>query len=137
MQQNAPPNDFVKMQEQAIKRVREMQQKANPSQPKLQKENMQTQTKDMPRQDEQPKEGKLFEQEQKSNQEQPRKEEKPHYKEEKPHYNENAKQEGNHNPFANFLNSDADMSIILPLIFFLGKEGADDVLILALLYIMS
>lgn len=130
MQQNAPQNDFVKMQEQAIKRVREMQQKANPSQPNLQKENPQTQTKDMPRQDEQPKEGKLFEQEQKSNQEQPR-------KEEKPHYNENAKQEGNHNPFANFLNSDADMSIILPLIFFLGKEGADDVLILALLYIMS
>lgn len=130
MQQNAPQNDFVKMQEQAIKRVREMQQKANPSQPNLQKENPQTQTKDMPRQDEQPKEGKLFEQEQKSNQEQPR-------KEEKPHYNENAKQERNHNPFANFLNSDADMSIILPLIFFLGKEGADDVLILALLYIMS
>ena len=32
---------------------------------------------------------------------------------------------------------DIDMSLILPLILFLGKEGADELLILALIYIMS
>lgn len=36
-----------------------------------------------------------------------------------------------------FKRLDIDMSLILPLILFLGKEGADELLILALIYIMS
>lgn len=32
---------------------------------------------------------------------------------------------------------DSDRALILPLLLFLGKEGADDMLLLALLYIMS
>lgn len=34
-------------------------------------------------------------------------------------------------------NLDSDLSLILPLVLFLGKEGADEMLILALIYIMS
>lgn len=41
-------------------------------------------------------------------------------------------------PVFDFLSKlDIDMSLILPLILFLGKEGADELLILALIYIMS
>lgn len=36
-----------------------------------------------------------------------------------------------------FSELDIDMSLILPLVLFLGKEGADELLILALIYIMS
>lgn len=39
--------------------------------------------------------------------------------------------------FSVFSNLDIDMSLILPLVLFLGKEGADELLILALIYIMS
>lgn len=41
-------------------------------------------------------------------------------------------------PLFDFLKRlDIDMSLILPLILFLGKDGADELLILALIYIMS
>lgn len=45
---------------------------------------------------------------------------------------------GNDTPVFNILSKlDIDMSLILPLVLFLGKEGADELLILALIYIMS
>ena len=41
------------------------------------------------------------------------------------------------NPFANLLNLDKDKAIILPLLLLLGKENSDNVLLLALMYIMA
>lgn len=131
MTPNPPPNDFVKMQEQAIKRVREMQQKASPSQPVFQKENPPPPKIEIAKKSEIPKpeNPSAAAHEKKPDQQENKSEEK--------QYNEKHTYEKSHNPFSGLLNMDADMSIVLPLIFFLGKEGADDVLILALLYIMS
>ncbi len=121
MAQNNQPNDFVKMQEQAIKRVREMQQKASPVPQNKPKETT-----------EEKKESQIL-------QPPPKKEEeKPKNESEKFEPKTVSKEkESNHGLFSNLLNLDTDMSIILPLLLFLGKDGADDILILALLYIMS
>ncbi|MFI3141957.1 MAG: hypothetical protein R3Y27_06590 [Clostridia bacterium] len=40
-------------------------------------------------------------------------------------------------PLGAFLSMDNDTALILPLILLLGKEGADDILLLALLYILT
>ena len=130
MTQNPTPNDFISMQEQAIKRVREMQQKSSP--PKQNsthgvpaKESLEKGAKatpQLPKKDSAPeappKPAKEMDEKEKIEKEKPNK-------------------ENNSGLFSSLLNIDADMSIILPLILFLGKDGADDVLILALLYIMS
>lgn len=51
---------------------------------------------------------------------------------------QNTEKENSRMPVFDFLSRlDIDMSLILPLILFLGKEGADELLILALIYIMS
>lgn len=125
MNQNPPPTDFVKMQEQAIRRVREMQQKASPS--------GQSGIKEGPPIERAEKAAAKPESATKTPNE--TKTEAPEakrvQKEEKP------KAEPGMGLFSGLLNIDADMSIILPLLLFLGKDGADDVLILALLYIMS
>lgn len=41
------------------------------------------------------------------------------------------------NPLMSLLSLDKDMSVVLPLLLLLGREGADDMLTLALLYIMT
>lgn len=130
MTQNTTPNDFISMQEQAIKRVREMQQKSSP--PKQSsitespvKETFEKGTKAAPRVS---KKESVPEAPSK-----PAKETDTKKKSEK----ENPNKENSSGLFSSLLNIDADMSIILPLILFLGKDGADDVLLLALLYIMS
>lgn len=123
MTQSPPPNDFVSMQEQAIRRVREMQQKAAVQTPQI-KESPLKETKQMPPQEKKSEE-KLAE---------PKPEQKEKFESPK---SKPPKQENKNSIFSSLLNMDADMSIILPLIFFLGKDGADDVLILALLYIMA
>lgn len=139
--------DFKAMQEQAIRRAREMQQKAqnqgqnhnqnhNHNQDEAQKNRPDNQQRrqDNRRPLERPNIYQARSQKQDSQKKQP-KEQQP----KKPNTSENReKSEGkSNNPLSSLLNLDGDMSLILPLILFLGKEGADDTLILALLYIMS
>lgn len=125
MVQNTTPNDFISMQEQAIKRVREMQQKS--SSPK------QNTVTESPVKESFETDSKVAPQDQKKDS-RPESVSKPvKEKTEK----DNPKKENRSGLFSGLLNIDADMSIILPLLLFLGKDGADDVLILALLYIMS
>ena len=87
-QQNDHP-DFQTMQQQAIRRVREMQEKARPAdvpppeEPQVQKQQPQTR------------------------------------------------------PRTPLFRLDSDVSLLLPLLLLLSREGADDALLLALLYIMA
>lgn len=143
MPDNYSNADFKAMQEQAIRRAREMQQKAqnqgqnhNHNQDEAQKNRPDNQQRrqDNRRPLERPNIYQARSQKQDSQKKQP-KEQQP----KKPNTSENReKSEGkSNNPLSSLLNLDGDMSLILPLILFLGKEGADDTLILALLYIMS
>lgn len=111
--QNEKPNqnDFEKMQQQAIRRAKEMQQKSTAQgrqggSPPPKREG------DFPPPDRK------------------RSEERNECKKEKG-------EEKEKNPLASLLNLDGDMSMLLPLVLLLSKEGTDEIMILALLYIMS
>lgn len=113
-------NDFAKMQQQAIDRVREMQKKAMPNKPLQNGENS------------------IFS----SADEKPKTKSTPPEKinipKESPKKPANPQQKSNSSNPLSFLSSmDSDMSLILPLLLLLGKEGADSILLLALLYIIS
>lgn len=132
--------DFEKMQQQAIKRAKEMQQKSaapqgekpkrppqenerqNPHQPNRQAESFNPQGSRF--------NGNGFDGENK------RRNENQSYHAQEPK-KEHKECDDEKNPLASLLNLDGDMSMILPLILLLSKEGADEIMILALLYIMS
>lgn len=125
-------NDFMQMQQQAIDRVREMQKKASPNdKPKPEpmhhvfaapmenkpKPAVAVLSKPSP-QPKKPPQFPPFEPQKKKPEHKPR---------------QNKKQ----SPLSFLSNMDSDMSLILPLLLLLGKEGADNILLLALLYIIS
>lgn len=135
-------NDFEKMQQQAIKRAKEMQQKSSP--PGTQGEKPQRP----------PQENERFVGQQANRSAERFNRPHSHPKQDgfegankPPHENhtqcrEEPKNEqrechDDKNPLASLLNLDSDMSMILPLVLLLSKEGADEIMILALLYIMS
>lgn len=116
-------SDFIKMQEQAIKRVREMHRKSQASaEEKTPPEIKSNKTEDAPEK-EKPKEKPPIIIPQKPSEAKTK--------------TDFEKKREDHNPFSALLNLDADKSLVLPLLLFLGKEGVDDMLLLALLYIMS
>lgn len=142
MNEEYPKEDFQKMQQQAIDRVREMQKKAVPEQPR-------PQTQQRP--------SRFFPQGEKQS-------DRPMHQNPTKSPHENAKRQENQkptgqsetckspkeektqpknplfsglNPLSSILNMDTDMSLILPLVMLLGKDGADDMLLLALIYIMT
>lgn len=122
-------NDFVKMQQQAIDRVRQMQKKATDVEPQKAAKSQPTETK-------QPKQNDTPRQNQNPKPQPPKQETKQQFKppiQHEPTHNMQKKQ----SPFAFLSNMDSDMSLILPLLLLLGKEGADNILLLALLYIIS
>lgn len=109
--QNEKPNqnDFEKMQQQAIRRAKEMQQKST----------VQGRQGGTPP----PKTESHF---------------PPPDRKRAEERNECKKEKGEErNPLASLLNLDGDMSMLLPLVLLLSKEGTDEIMILALLYIMS
>lgn len=107
-------NDIIRMQEQAIRRAREMQQKARVATDEAQNDDGDA-------------DGTMPE----KNEEQAGRE------------NTARRAFQQHSPFSGFLSmlqrlpADDDMIVILPIIMMLLKEEADEKLILALLYIMS
>lgn len=121
MNENVSPSDFLKMQEQAIRKAREMQQKAQQGAPPAAK----CQKAESPKRPEKP---NIYQQKSYPKKEPPKKEPQREKLESKP---------AQSNIFSLFSSLDGDMSLILLLIFILKKEGADEMLILALLYIMS
>lgn len=143
MNEEYPKEDFQKMQQQAIDRVREMQKKAIPEQqPKPQN---QTRPSRFFAQNEKKPERPPF-QGQPNNRTPYREPNNPDSRRNGSEKCENVKEEKtppknpsflSGNPFSSLLNMDTDMSLILPLVMLLGKDGADDMLILALLYIMT
>lgn len=122
-------NDFMKMQEQAIDRVREMQKKAQPSQnPQMQRNTERKQQRFS--QNENERKGEA--------QKPPKRPSQPPAAEDtKSRAEEKPPRSGAANPLSSLLKLDKDSSLILPLLLLLGREGADDMLTLALLYIMT
>ncbi|MGN1195045.1 MAG: hypothetical protein ACI4SB_06140 [Acutalibacteraceae bacterium] len=144
MNEEYAKEDFQKMQQQAIDRVREMQKKAINDQPKPQ--NQQRPSRFFPQNERRP-DRPPFQGQQKGqnpHQEQKITEDRRNEAESEKHVNTKEENEqpknqlfSSLNPLSSLLNMDTDMSLILPLVMLLGKDGADDMLILALLYIMT
>ncbi len=111
MAQEYSYNDLVRMQEQAIRRVRDMQERARLT--------LQEQESPVPEEEVSPAEPTPV---------QEKKEEKPQLPMQKPKPQ---------NPLGNLINLDKDKAVILPLLLLLGKESSDNILLLALMYIMA
>lgn len=111
MAQEYSYNDLVRMQEQAIRRVRDMQERARLT--------MQEQEAPVPEEESPPDEAVSA---------QEKKEEKSQLPLQQPR---------SQNPLGNLLNFDKDKAVILPLLLLLGKESSDNILLLALMYIMA
>lgn len=110
MAQEYSYNDLVQMQEQAIRRVRDMQERARLT--------LQEQTTEKEEEVSPPPKEILSE-------------EKP--KEEAPPQ----PLQRAYNPFSNLLSLDKDKAVILPLLLLLGRESGDNILLMALMYIMA
>lgn len=138
MPSDVSSGDFEKMQEQAIKRVHEMQQKANPQ--KKQNETRQNingqgakniRIPQIFRTNDQPVHKPQSEQTQQKRQNEQDNSRKRENSQKQPDNSEL------HGIFSSLFNMDNDMSMLMPLLLLLGKDGADELLIMALLYIMS
>ena len=126
MPQSYSKEDFAKMQQQAINRVREMQRQS--------RMNRQEESKPFPDAPAaaETQQNKKAEPAQKSR---PETNEQPAQKREEPPIKRvYAKSRANFTPF---FEMDSDVALILPLLLLLQRDGADEMLILALLYIMS
>ena len=135
MPQSYSKEDFAKMQQQAINRVREMQRQS--------RMNRQEESKPFPDAPAaaETQQNKKAEPAQKSR---PETNEQPAQKREEPPKKPDtppppikrvyAKSRPNVSPF---FEMDSDVALILPLLLLLQRDGADEMLILALLYIMS
>ncbi|MGN1418206.1 MAG: hypothetical protein ACI4W6_02645 [Acutalibacteraceae bacterium] len=152
MQSDISHGDFEKMQEQAIKRVNEMKQKANmgrPSQPEqkhnengagnknlrppiISRMNERPQRPPMPNQNQGQKQNQNQNQNRNQNQSQNQSQNC-----QEPEDNCQKAHEDGRKILDSLFNLDNDVSMILPLLLLLQKEGADEMLIMALIYIMS
>lgn len=138
MSEETAQGDFQKMQQQAIDRVREMQKKAIPErQPNFAAQ--QRPSRFFPQGDKRTDRQTFVNppKEQPHTQPEPTEDRKPEPERGK----EDAPPKGTLfsglNPLSSIFNMDTDMSLILPLVMLLGKDGADDMLLLALIYIMT
>ncbi|MGN0468931.1 MAG: hypothetical protein ACI4GY_09430 [Acutalibacteraceae bacterium] len=152
MQSDISHGDFEKMQEQAIKRVNEMKQKANmgrSSQPEqkhnengvgnknlrppiISRMNERPQRPPMPNQ--KPNQNQNQNQNRSQNQSQNQSQNRSCQQQED---NRQKMHEDGRKILDSLFNLDNDISMILPLLLLLQKEGADEMLIMALIYIMS
>ena len=120
-------NELMQMQEKAIRRVHQMQERArqtmkNNPLPELEFEERT--------------EGKPQPNPQKPNTQE--REDPPKVQAEKVNIpNNNLPNRPKSNPLSNFLTLDRDKAMILPLLMLLGKEGADNILLIALMYIIA
>lgn len=120
-------NELMQMQEKAIRRVHQMQERArqtmkNNPLPDLEFEEREEEKSqpDAQRPDTQGREAP------------------PQVKAEKVNIpNNNFPNQGRSNPLSNLLTLDGDKAMILPLLMLLGKEGADNILLIALMYIIA
>ena len=104
-------DDFLKMQQQAIERVKQMQ-----------KQSAQTMTE------------KADEKDQKQEKQKPPSTRPPEIRKSKARPQSKPKTAS---PLSSLFHLDSDTAMILPLLILLGREGTDDILLLALLYIMT
>ena len=112
-------NELMQMQEKAIRRVQEMQERArqtmkNNPLPELEFEERAEERKP-PKPENKP--------------------EPPKVKAEKVNIPNNSPPKNN--PLSNLLTLDRDKATVLPLLMLLGKEGADNILLIALMYIIA
>lgn len=143
MSEEFPKEDFQKMQQQAIDRVREMQKKAAFEQPPK-GQTQQRSSRFFPsgerQPDRQPFQNRTGQQPANNPSKNPESR-KPESASHEPEKEERERSKGPLFPGLNSLspifNMDNDMSLILPLVMLLGKDGADDMLLLALIYIMT
>lgn len=111
MEKELTSDDFAKMQQQAIRRVKEMQQRSKDREEK----NKQTALRDDNKPEKQP--------------------DLPSPK--PPRLQIKNEDDRPKSMLSSLFNMDSDTTLILPLLLLLAKEGTDDMLLLALLYIMS
>ena len=131
MPQGYNEEDFAEMQQQAIRRVREMQQRAKTFSEPAEKEHTEY---SLPEREEigiPQTQKKQFHDEPKPKREQPKPFQQAQRIRQKQH---EQKPQG---MLSSLFHLDSDVSLILPLLLLLGREGADDILLLALLYIMA
>ncbi len=121
MPQEYSYNDLVKMQEQAIRRVRDMQERARLT--------MQEHNEGEPPAPPVQQLAEKIEDNQDNTDKNENNSDIAHQKE-----SHTQKQS---NPLGNLLNLDKDKAIVLPLLLLLGKESNDNILLLALMYIMA
>lgn len=147
MPQGYNEDDFAEMQRQAIKRVKEMQQRAKPpampAKEPFEQDIFESEEKESIEADPKPKiEEPIFTAEKKQPAEAVKPKREPPQSREQPKQPQRVRQkQGTERNRQGLLSSlfklDSDISLILPLLLLLGKEGADDILLLALLYIMA
>jgi len=124
MPQNYSQEDFSKMQQQAINRVREMQRQSKINSPKNEQAAQSDVPKDEPKEKPKKPPERIFEPEREESFRSPPPITRVHTGKNKP-------------AAASFLEMDSDVALILPLLLLLQRDGADEMLILALLYIMA
>lgn len=124
MPQDFSHEDFSKMQQQAINRVREMQRQSKAKEPKEKQQSGILQDEE--------KSERFFEKDV-QNRPQPERIFKP-LSSPPPITRVNT---GRKKTVSSFLEMDSDIALILPLLLLLQRDGADEMLILALLYIMA
>ena len=110
MEKDFNSDDFAKMQQQAIRRVKEMQQRSKDREEKNEQDDSRN---DKKMQQPDPASLKPMRIQMKSDNDPPK------------------------SMLSSLFNMDSDITLILPLLLLLSKEGTDDMLLLALLYIMS
>lgn len=144
MPQGYNEEDFAEMQRQAIKRVKEMQQRAKPpampAKEPFEQDIFESEEKESASKHRD--EELIFTPEKKQNAETQKPKREPPQSREQPKQTQRVRQkQGTERNRQGLLSSlfklDSDISLILPLLLLLGKEGADDILLLALLYIMA
>ena len=131
MPQGYDEEDFAEMQQQAIRRVREMQQRAKTFSEPSKSEHTEYSLPEREKIGIPQTPNKQFHDEPKPKREQPKLSQQAQRIRQKQH---EQKPQG---MLSSLFHLDSDVSLILPLLLLLGREGADDILLLALLYIMA
>lgn len=129
MPQEYSYNDLVKMQEQAIRRVRDMQERARITM--QEHDEAAQQIDEISEQEETVYEERVSEVSENTDAQTKDNDGSRKNQDKAKHISRQQ------NPLGNLLNLDKDKAVILPLLLLLGKESSDNILLLALMYIMS
>ena len=145
MPQGYNEEDFAEMQQQAIRRVREMQQRAKAFSEMDEKEQTEEEETVVSQSDAKSRAGEdlfFFGKKPSADEAMPKRESMQKNGQQKLSQQAQRIRQKQHEQkpqgmLSSLFHLDSDVSLILPILLLLGREGADDILLLALLYIMA